>query len=486
MKSELGGRSGVKRPDSVHLKQGFQTMTKPTSTPRAALIVIGAVVLFGCSEAVMSPSDSQPVAEVAFARRPNSGPGTPDKNKSCDTEPSPKGRKSPNEKNECEDGGGGNTSQAWRIMVANMIDGDTVFVCGPRAAGASITCSTGDTDHLGIVTIASDPWFGFDDPTLVLYYYNTLSVAVTAEKPYITAYPVRAGRLPGVGPSGLIAPFQNDGAFGLNTLGTACERNSSEVLGELWFERCLSTTSAGAVRYELTPGRSADGGGGPSPTFDGNWQAYVAGNVSPALGSEGTPTAAVVDLGDLYPGTLSSAPWFRDSHLPGLAECTLPGGQLVLFNEGTLPLTGDPAKQRLCGVVLDNISNNGSSSLTANGDYIVLDAYVRVPADATEVNFEFGTDGPGNEIHLMAGKPGALSDLGGGFTSSTYRSATLALSALSLTGLCDGSKVLQVRLYHHDGSNNSGIAIRWRFNGTGTYVAIPAASVSTPAGYQGC
>jgi hypothetical protein len=80
-------------------------MIQLSSALRMAALSCGAVLLFGCSDSLDSPTTALPTDEVALARKVGSSPGSPDKNKSCDQEGG--SRKSPKEKNQCDGEGGG-------------------------------------------------------------------------------------------------------------------------------------------------------------------------------------------------------------------------------------------------------------------------------------------------------------------------------------------------------------------------------------------
>lgn len=70
-------------------------------------IAVAVIIGTACGESAIGPSDDATVGAATFARKPNSDPGSPDKNQSCDNnETGGKTRKSPDNKNQCDGGGG--------------------------------------------------------------------------------------------------------------------------------------------------------------------------------------------------------------------------------------------------------------------------------------------------------------------------------------------------------------------------------------------
>jgi PKD repeat protein len=81
-------------------------MRRNSLTPLAA-VAVGSILLAACSDPMAAPTDESASTVAAFARKPSSGPGSPDKNKSCDENSQ---GKSKNDKNQCGEGGGGGTN----------------------------------------------------------------------------------------------------------------------------------------------------------------------------------------------------------------------------------------------------------------------------------------------------------------------------------------------------------------------------------------
>jgi hypothetical protein len=216
---------------------------------RVGLVVCGlmAVVMTACEESAVAPTDFAVVESAAFARKPGSEPGSPDKNKSCDdNENGRKTRNSPNSKNQCE---GGGVEQVWTIALEKQtgdpnsprlpIAGDSIHVCGPRASGG--TCSRTDGDYRGSVDISSPTFYFVDGFFVVDGYAKVFTIpGFTASKPYVVVTPYRAGGQIGVG------SFGNSSYYNLTT---ECDSNAG--YHNYCFSKTFEDGSGGEVGFVI-------------------------------------------------------------------------------------------------------------------------------------------------------------------------------------------------------------------------------------------